>query len=38
MLSMILMVVIGTVGTVGTQAASMWARIFNNLKSIVFGG
>ena len=38
MMAMILLAVIGTVGTVGTQAANMWARIFNNLKSVVFGG
>lgn len=38
MMGMILLAVIGTVGTVGTQAAGMWTRIFNNLKTIVFGG
>ena len=38
MLGMILLAVIGTVGTVGTQAANMWANIFKNLKSVVFGG
>jgi Flp pilus assembly pilin Flp len=38
MLGMILLVAIGAIGTVGTNANSMWTRIFNSLKSIVFGG
>ncbi len=38
MLSMILLVVIGAVTTVGANANSMWVRILNSLRTIVFGG
>ena len=37
-LGLIFLAVVGAVGTLGSNANTMWTRIFNTLKTLVFGG